>query len=124
MKLRAILLALAAVFALQAADVTGKWSAEVPGRNGTRTETYDLKQDGTTVTGSVSGFQEPFTIEEGKMEGDTLSFKITLPFGDGIVIKYTGAVSDNEIKFKREREGGGGGFGGGGPQEFVAKKAS
>ena len=56
MKFRLILLscALAAVVAF-AADVTGKWTYEMQGRNGAMTGTINLKADGGTLTGTVSG---------------------------------------------------------------------
>ena len=45
---------------LLAADVTGKWSGEVEGRNGQkRTQTFDLKADGNKLTGSMVGHGRP-----------------------------------------------------------------
>ena len=45
---------------LFAADVTGKWTAEVEGRNGQkRTQTFDLKTDGDKVTGNDGGNGRP-----------------------------------------------------------------
>ena len=39
-----------------AADVTGKWTAEVQGRGGNpMTVTMNLKADGNNLTGTVSG---------------------------------------------------------------------
>src|SRR5436189_4375042 len=71
-----ILLALACV--ALAADVTGKWTYEQQGRGGgpPRQVTITLKQDGSTLTGSVPGFargggEAPATeISNGKVEGD------------------------------------------------------
>jgi hypothetical protein len=41
---------------LVAADVTGKWSAQVPGRGGeTREQIYNLKANGAVLTGTVEG---------------------------------------------------------------------
>ena len=46
--------ALGSVTAL-AADFNGKWTADVPGRNGnTQTLTFDFHVDGTTLTGTVT----------------------------------------------------------------------
>ena len=54
MKLLVVAL-LACGMAALAADVTGKWTAQVPGRQGqTRETTFTFKQDGETLTGTVS----------------------------------------------------------------------
>ena len=51
----AVLMAVALV-AAYAADVTGKWTAQVPGRGGQTTETtFNFKADGSKLTGTVSG---------------------------------------------------------------------
>ena len=98
--------------AAMAADVTGKWVAQVPGRGGqTMDRTFNFKVAGTALTGTVSGFQGADTpISDGKIDGDNISFTTKAEFnGNAIVTKYTGTVSGSEIKFKTEREGGGGG---------------
>jgi hypothetical protein len=45
-----------AAFGLLAADVSGKWVAETPGRNGgpPRQVTFTFKMDGSKLTGTVS----------------------------------------------------------------------
>ena len=50
---------LVASFALMAADVSGKWTFEQPGRGGNpgRPVTITLKADGTKLTGSVPGLR-------------------------------------------------------------------
>jgi hypothetical protein len=110
-----------------AADVTGKWTAQMPGRGGqTREATFNFKVDGNTLTGTVSGPQGDMDISEGKIDGDTISFSQTMEFnGNTTKILYKGTISGDSIKFTREREGGGGqGRKGGGPTEFTAKRAS
>jgi hypothetical protein len=112
---------LCAVFALSAAasDITGKWVAQVPGRDGqTRESTFNFKTDGSKLTGSVSGFQgNQIDISDGKIDGDNLSFVVKMEFnGNAIEMKYSGVVSGAEIKMKRETQRG--------AQEFVAKRAT
>ena len=51
--LAALLFAFASVTAL-AADFSGKWSADVQGRNGAQTITFDFKVSGSTLTGAVT----------------------------------------------------------------------
>ena len=103
-----------------AAEVSGKWTAQVPGRNGqTREQTFNFKADGNTLTGTVSGRQGDMAISEGKIDGDQISFTQTMEFnGNSMKLVYKGTVSGDEIKFTRQRDGGEGQ-----PQEFTAKRA-
>lgn len=111
---------LALAIGVSAADVSGKWVAQVPGRDGqTRETTFVLKQEGDRLTGSVSGRQGAMTpIADGKVSGDTVTFTSTMERG-GNTIKwtYTGKVAGSEIQFKREG-------GQGQAREFVAKRAN
>jgi hypothetical protein len=110
------LLSLAAL----AADVSGKWTAQVPGRGGqAREATFNFKVDGSTLTGTVSGRGGDMPISDGKIDGDTISFTQTMEFnGNTMKFMYTGKVSGDEIKFTRTRDGGDGQA-----QEFSAKRA-
>ena len=116
--IRTILLtAMMAAVAL-AADVSGKWVANVPGRDGnTREVPYDFKQDGSSLTGTVGGMQgRTMEIKDGKVSGDDIFFTTEAEFnGNKFVFKYKGKVMGDEIKFTQEREGGQ-------PREFVAKR--
>jgi uncharacterized protein (DUF2141 family) len=106
------------VCALAAADVTGKWTAEVPGRDGnTRTMTMVFKADGDKLTGTVSTPRGESEIQDGKVSGDDISFVQKANFGGNeVVIKYTGKVSGDEIKMTRQ-------MGERPANEFTAKRA-
>ncbi len=116
-----LVLTLVAAFATLAvaADITGKWVAQVPGRDGQAREVaYTFKVDGDKLTGSMTGRQgAEIPISDGKISGDTISFTVTMTFGDNTVKQnYTGKIVGDEIQMKRE----------GGPgqaREFVAKRA-
>jgi hypothetical protein len=115
-----LITSLVLVFALSAlaADVTGKWVAQVPGRDGqTREMVFNLKSAGDAVTGTQSGFRGgDVPISEGKSTGDDISFKVNMEFGGNTMTwTYTGKVSGSEMKLKREG-------GRGGPIEITAKK--
>jgi hypothetical protein len=104
-------------FGVLAADVTGKWTAQVPGRSGQmREQTFNFKADGEKLTGSISGRQGDIAIADGKASGDSISFTVKMEYGgNSVEQKYTGTVAGDEIKFKRE--------GGQGPaREFTAKR--
>src|SRR5580693_9249416 len=93
MKFRLILLSCTLALAAFAADVTGKWTYEMQGRNGAMTATLNLKADGGTLTGTVSGRGGDTEISDGKIEGDTLSFSVVREFnGNKMVMKYNGTV--------------------------------
>jgi hypothetical protein len=111
------LLLLCFSFAL-VADVTGKWVAQVPSRQGgTREQTFNFKTNGDKLTGTISGRQGDVAITDGKISGDTITFTVKVEYGgNSVEQKYTGTVSGDEIKFKREG-------GQGGPREFTAKHA-
>ena len=113
-----VALLLCVSFAVLAADVTGKWTAQVPSRQGAaREQTFNFKADGDKLTGTISGRQSDIAIMDGKISGDTISFTVKMEYGgNSVEQKYTGTVSGDEIKFKRE--------GGRGPaREFTAKRA-
>lgn len=103
-----------------AADVSGKWTAQVPGRGGqTRETTFNFKAEGSKLTGTVPGMQGDNPISDGKIDGDNISFTVAVSFGgNDIKFLYKGKVAGEEIKFTRTREGGDQP-----PQEFTAKRA-
>src|ERR1035441_1839863 len=118
-----VTLMLVVAFGLMAADVTGKWVAEQPGRNGgpPRQMTFDLKADGSTLTGTVSGGMgggrrggggggggapQAREISDGKVDGNNISFTVKMEFnGNTMVSKYEGTLSGDELKLKVNREG-------------------
>lgn len=124
MKYRTVLLsacvALVAATVAWAADVSGKWVGQVPGRGGeTRETTFNFKVEGDKLTGTVSGRQGDNPISDGKVKGDEISFtQVISAGGNEVKMLYKGKVSGDEIKFTRTREGGSQP-----PQEFTAKRA-
>ena len=95
---------------LMLSDVTGKWGGTFEVRNDQgeqRTEKalLILKQEGTTVTGSGGPDErERHPIQNGKVEGDKLTFEIGT---DSSTIYFNLTVSGDEIKgeMKRRRNG-------------------
>jgi hypothetical protein len=87
-------------------DPTGTWTWSVPGRDGnTREVTGKLKLDGDKLTGSISGRQNDTNIEDAKLSGDEISFKVTREFnGNKIVQKFSGKISGDTIKGRIESE--------------------
>ncbi len=91
-----------------AADVTGTWKGEVSTPDGnTFTLTYTFKQDGTKLTGTVLGPQgDPTPIDNGKVEGDRISFSVKVDFNGGTVFSSEGTINGDEIVLKTKAEGG------------------
>jgi hypothetical protein len=125
-----------------AADIGGKWTAEVEGRRGTVTQTLVLTASGNNLTGSFdNGRGNPVDISDGKIDGNQVSFKVVREFnGNQFTQQYKGTLSDaGELNLSasmgggaRRGGGGGGGFGGGkggggargGQRNLVFKKAA
>jgi hypothetical protein len=112
MKYRTLFLTACFVFAgialAYAADINGKWIAQVPGRDGqTRETTFNFKVEENKLTGTVSGRQGDNPISDGKISGDDVSFTVTANFGGNEVkLLYKGKIVGDEIKLTRTREGG------------------
>lgn len=124
-----VTLMLVVAFALMAADITGKWVAEQPGRNGgpPRQTTFDLKASGATLTGTMTGGMggggrrggggggggggaaaapQAREISDGKIDGNNISFTVKVEFnGNTMVSKYEGTLSGDELKLKVTRDG-------------------
>ena len=104
---------------VQAADLVGKWSGDVPGRGGaTAPATFTFKIDGEKLSGTLSGAQGELPMQEGKVTGNQVSFSTTFDAGgNSIKIVYKGTLAGDQLKMTREREGSGN------STEFTLKRA-
>jgi len=110
------LLAMAFSTAAPAADVTGKWLANFEGPNGSMEITYAFQASGEDLTGTVSSQMGENKIQEGKINGDEISFLMVV--GDGqFKINYKGKLAGDELKLTMS-------FGGGDmpPMDVTAKR--
>ncbi len=107
MKLLSILIVLFA-FSASAADVSGKWKGTAETPNGTVERTFVFKVEGDKLTGETSSDRfGKSAITDGKVDGDNLSFTITVSFdGNEAQVNYKGKVSGDVIKFTVEIPGG------------------
>jgi hypothetical protein len=100
------LVLLAFVFSLtvSAADISGIWKGTAQTQNGPVERTFVFKVDGTKLTGeSNSEMFGKSTIEDGKVEGDDISFSLTISFqGNEGKVLYRGKVEGDQIKFSVE----------------------
>jgi hypothetical protein len=104
----ALVLALTLVAApVFAADVDGKWAGTISTPGGDFPVAFDFKSDGTTLTGTT---QSPdgmsINIKDGKIDGDKVTFGVSLDFGGmAIDIVYSGVVTPMEMKMKADVAG-------------------
>lgn len=114
--LAALFIALGNAAAL-AADFNGKWTAQVETPRGTQTLTFNFHVDGSALTGTVSTRRGDADIQNGKVDGDNISFDEVLNFnGNDFKIAYTGkADGADSIQFSRQA-------GDRPAQEFTAKR--
>jgi hypothetical protein len=99
--LAALLAALAAP--ALAADPSGKWTASIDTQIGVQNYTYDLKVEGTKVTGTAKSENGETKIQDGAIKGDEITFVENLDFqGQALRIVYTGKIAGDEIKFNRK----------------------
>jgi hypothetical protein len=96
-----------------AADVSGKWTGQVPTRGDNVAATFVFKVEGDKLTGTMSGPQGEVALQEGKVEGDKISFSMA---GGNAKILFAGTAAGDEIKMTRTREGGQ-------SREFTLKRA-
>ena len=104
----ALVLALSRVAAPAcAADVDGKWAGTISTPGGDFPVAFEFKADGTTLTGTT---QSPdgmsINIKDGKIDGDKVTFGVTLDFGGmALDIAYSGVVTPSEMKMKADVAG-------------------
>ena len=111
-----MILALALTLSASAGDVTGKWTAEFSTQIGQQKYAFDLKADGSTLTGKVTSPRGTQDVKEGKVNGDECSFVEMLELQDQqIRIEYKGKVNGDELKLTRK-------VGDFGSSEAVAKR--
>ncbi len=96
--MRALLLVLASALAMMASDVAGEWKATAEGPNGSMERTLWLKVAGAKLTGeTVSTFTGKSVIEDGKVDGDAVSFTITAKIQDNEVkLQYKGKLTGKD----------------------------
>jgi len=90
-----------------ATDVTGTWSGTVSMGDDQITLTYNFKQEGDKVTGFVNTPGGDLQLNDGKVEGDKLSFTVTFEMnGNKSKFLATGAIKGEEITLTTKVESG------------------
>ena len=105
-----------------AASIDGKWDSEVKFGERTIQRTFNLKSDGSTLTGtmemSAGGQSRSTDIKDGKVDGDKFKFSAVQRGKQGErTVVYEGTVEGSELKGTIKPEGMDQG------RPFTAKKA-
>ncbi len=101
----------------RAADVDGKWSGSVDTPMGPIQVGFTFKADGPALTGTTTGPDgAELPIKNGKIDGDKISFVVTIDFGGMMFdLNYTGVVAADTTKLTIDIMGM--------PMSFEVKKA-
>jgi len=95
-----------------AADVSGTWKCDPPITPGCHYSdpTLVLNADGNKLSGQISSWYDcrprgvprlqKWTIEDGKIDGDTITFKITYDSGEKKTKLYKGKAKGDQIEFE------------------------
>ena len=77
------------------ADITGKWTGTIVTPDGQDIPvTYNFKVDGDKLTGTADSPQGSVPIDEGKIDGDKFSFKVTVSGAD---YPHTGKIYTDSL---------------------------
>ncbi len=92
---------------LLAADISGTWKGTAQTPVGSTERTFVFKVDGNKLTGETTS--ERFgksTIDDGKIDGDNISFTVTINYGGNeLKASYKGVVSGDSIKLTVDIQG-------------------
>jgi hypothetical protein len=106
------------------ADIDGRWSGQYnSGMGDPMTLAYTFKAEGNTLTGtSLSGPDTQVPIKNGKIDGNNISFVVTVDFGgQEMSFNYKGVLKGDEIELSFEIAGAPP-MEGSAPQKFVVKR--
>ena len=105
--LAVVLMVLLLVIPAHAAPVDGNWSGSVSTGNGDLPISFSFKTEGTVLKGSMTGPDgTPFPITDGKIDGNNLTFSVTLDFnGNSFALAYKGVLDGEQIKMSSDFQG-------------------
>jgi len=94
------------------ADISGKWSGTITTPDGQAIPvSYNFKVDGDKLTGTAESPQGSVTVDEGKITGDTFSFKVNV---SGTDYPHTGKIYADSLAMDIDF--------GGAKSHFIVKK--
>jgi hypothetical protein len=101
--IRVLLLAVFCLSCLFGAGIDGKWTATYEVQGNSITTTWDLKADGTKLTGKATSSLGEREITDGKIEGNNVSWTENVDAGGtAIKVTCTGTLNGDELKLSRQ----------------------
>ena len=81
-------------------NVDGVWNTVTNTPMGPQNATLTLATDGNTLTGNMSGPQGAIDIEDGTVDGDSLSWKANITSPMAMTLEFSATVSGDETSGK------------------------
>lgn len=75
----------------------GTWNTTMNTPMGAQNATLTLASDGNALTGNMSGPQGEMELEDGAIDGETLTWKASITTPMAMTLEFTAAVSGDEI---------------------------
>lgn len=90
-----------------AADISGNWTGTLQAGDNPVPLTFEFKQDGEKLTGTVTGPIGPLPLNDGKVTGDKISFYMQTDMnGSPTKFMTEGTIKGEEITITIKAEGG------------------
>lgn len=78
-----------------ATAVAGQWDVELASTQGTLEGTMTLTGDASAFTGTIDTQMGAIQVQGGKVEGQTISFTLVLPFADNMTVPVSATLEGN-----------------------------
>ena len=78
-------------------SVDGNWNMTMSTPMGERKATLSLKSEGATLTGTQAGEQGSAEIADGKVDGNKVSWKVSIQNPMPLTLEFTGTVEGNSM---------------------------
>jgi hypothetical protein len=75
----------------------GTWNTTINSPMGAQNGSMTLATDGGTLTGKLTGAQGELEIEDGTVDGDTLTWKASMTSPMPMTLEFTATVNGDEI---------------------------
>ena len=75
----------------------GTWNTTMNTPMGAQNATLTLASDGNALTGKMSGPQGEMELEDGAIDGETLTWKASITTPMAMTLEFTATVSGDEI---------------------------
>ena len=78
-------------------SVDGKWNIVINSPMGAQKATLELKAEGNTLTGTQAAAQGSMPIANGKVDGNTIGWAVSITSPMPMTLEFSGAVDGNKV---------------------------